>query len=168
MAGAKLTVTIDRTGALRKALADLVRHRVLVGIPDTTAEREPDPEDPHPLSNAAIGYIHEFGAPEANIPARPFLRPGVQNAMPEIIKRYQAGAKALLDGRITDADQIHNTVGLIAQSAVKAKITDGPFAALSDATLANRKAKGRTGTSPLIDTGQLRNAVTCVIRPAKR
>jgi hypothetical protein len=31
-------------------------------------------------------------------------------------------------------------------------------------TLERRRAKGRTGTKPLIDTGQLRNAITYVLR----
>lgn len=47
---------------------------VLIGIPMSTTER-PDGE----ITNAELGYIHEYGAPEANIPARPFLIPGVES-----------------------------------------------------------------------------------------
>jgi hypothetical protein len=35
---------------------------------------------------------------------------------------------------------------------------------LAERTLAARKARGRTGEKPLIDTGQLRNAVTFVVQ----
>ncbi len=54
--------------------------------------------------------------------------------------------------------------GLMGQDAVRGKITSGPFVPLAPATLRARKAKGRTGEKPLIDTGQLRAAYTYVIR----
>jgi hypothetical protein len=48
---------------------------------------------------------------------------------------------------------------------VRAFITAGQgFAPLAAATLAARRRKGRTGTKPLIDTGQLRRAITYVLR----
>lgn len=156
---------MDRTADVLRSIRGLTHNQVLVGIPDETAEREPDPDDPHPLSNAEIGYIHENGSPAANIPARPFLKSGVASADEKIAERYRAGARAVLDGRIANVDQVHEVVGIIAESAVKAKITAGPFAPLADSTIERRKARGRTGTRPLIDTGQLRNAVTHVIRP---
>lgn len=161
----RVKVTIDRTGALAKALKELAAKRVLVGIPSSTATREPDPEDPTPMNNAAIGYLMENGSPAQNLPERAHLKPGVASVEGEIADRYKAGAKALLDGRLTDVDVVHHTVGLVAENAVKRKITDGPFVPLSARTLAARKRKGRTGDKPLIDTGAYRNAITHVIRP---
>lgn len=160
-----VTVKLDRVKLTLASIRSLTTNQVLVGIPSTTAEREPDPEDPQPLTNAEIGYIQENGAPEANIPARPFLRPGISGAVPQIVARYENGAKAVLDGRLASIDQVHAQVGLSAQNAVRKKITDGPFAPLKPSTLANRRARGRKGERPLIDTGQLRNALTFVVRP---
>ena len=54
-----------------RSVADL---QVMVGIPMETTQRG----DGGPLNNAEIAYIQEFGAPEANIPARPFLFPTVR------------------------------------------------------------------------------------------
>ncbi|MDB5448418.1 MAG: hypothetical protein JWQ97_3735 [Phenylobacterium sp.] len=161
----RLKVTKDRTKDVLASIRALTKQQVLVGIPDENAERKPDPEDPKPLSNAAIGYLMETGSPAQNIPARPFLVPGVQNASETVTARYKAAAKLSLDGSTDAMQQAHMAVGLIAQSAVQAKITAGPFIPLSPRTLQARKARGRTGESPLIDTGQLRRAVTFVIRP---
>ncbi len=160
-----VNVTRDNTAQLAKALRELVQQQVLVGIPAEQAPREGEG-----INNAELGYIHEFGAPEANIPARPFLVPGVESAKDEIAKRYKAGAKAVLEGRTT-AEQVHHGVGIVAVNAVKEKITDGPFAPLKPATVAarKRKHKGRTddNPTPLVDTGQLKASINYVVRPGK-
>lgn len=161
----RLSITKDDTAKVIKVLRGLTQNQCLVGIPSATAERQPDADDPHPLNNAEIGYIQDKGSPAANIPARPFLEPGIESVQDQISKRYADGAKAAMDGKVANIDAVHEAVGLIADSAVKAKITTGPFQPLADSTLANRRRRGRTGESPLIDTGQLRQAITHVIRP---
>lgn len=163
-----LTVKQDRLQEVLASLKDLTKHQVLVGIPSEKAERQPDSEDPEPLSNAEIGYIHEFGAPEANIPARPFLVPGVKDNLDKVEKRYRAAAQKALDGDHDAVEKAHIAVGLETAASVQRKVTQGPFVPLSPVTIAKRKAKGRTGVKPLIDTGQLRRAVTYVIRDGKK
>jgi hypothetical protein len=164
-----LKVTKDGLGELRKRLAKLVEHQVLVGIPADNADRliDPDEQDKGPINNAALGYIHENGSPAANIPARPWLKPGVADAKEEIVKRYRTGAKAILNGQIQDPEKVHRAVGLVAEAAVKRKITGGDFTPLAPSTIAKRRAKGRKSEKPLTDTGQLRNAVTSVVRERK-
>lgn len=159
-----VTVTKDRTKDLAKALKALTTREVLIGIPSEKAQRQPDQDDPEPLNNAEIGYLQEHGSPEANIPARPFLAPGVASIGDEAAKRLAAGARRALDGDLPAVDKTLNAVGLIGQNAVREKITDGPFVPLKASTLANRKRRGRIGDRPLIDTGQLRNAVSFVVR----
>jgi hypothetical protein len=146
------------------SLDALTRKQVLVGIPDTTAAREPDPEDPQPASNALIGWVMEYGSPAQNIPARPHLVPGVQSVEEEVSRRYRSGAQAVMDGKASSLDATHTAVGLIAVAAVQRKIDDGPFVPLADSTLEARRARGRTGEKPLIDTGQYRRAQNFVIR----
>jgi hypothetical protein len=163
-----IKLTADRVAALNTALAKLAANHVLVGIPAEKTARASKANEPQGMTNAALGYIHDNGSPAANIPARPWLRPGIRDVKPEIIARYRAGARAILDGRIADADQVHTSVGLIAEKGVKAKITDGDFAPLAPRTVAARKARGRSSTKPLVDTGQLRAAVTHVIRSAPK
>lgn len=164
-------VTKDRVAAVLAGVRALTTQQVMVGIPSKTAERTEDngTAAPETVNNAAIGYIHETGDPDRNLPARPFLVPGMRTIQDEAISRMKNGGEAALDSRTPEeakarVNRILNIVGLMAQNAVRRKITEGPFAPLSPRTLAERRARGRTGTKPLIDTGQLRNAITYVLR----
>src|SRR5882724_12416208 len=67
-------VTVDKVKEVQLAIRALANTRVMVGIPSDKAARKGK------INNAQLGYIHEFGAPEVNIPPRPFLVPGVQGA----------------------------------------------------------------------------------------
>ncbi|WP_374572781.1 hypothetical protein [Phenylobacterium sp.] len=158
-------VTKDGMAAFKRGLEELVRKRVLVGVPADTTERQPDPDAPEPITNAALAYIHDNGSPAANIPARPFMRPGIEDAKEEIAGRMKATAKAVLAGAPDAADRGLHAVGMAAANSIKAKITDGAFAPLAPATIAKRRARGRTSEKPLTDTGQMRNAITYVVAP---
>jgi len=158
--------TVDRAPELRRQLRALTASRVFVGFPAGTALRRPDGDEPREVNNAFLGYVHNNGAPEANIPARPFMGPGIANAQGEIVARFNACAQSILRGGPVNIEATLHAVGLIAQNAIRAKISDGPFLPLAPATLAARRRRGRTGTQPLQDTGQMRNAVNYVIRPA--
>ena len=158
----------DATKDILAALKRLTKREVLVGIPQASAERKLAPGEKEPASNALIGYVHEFGSPLKNIPARPFLVPGVTSVFDEISARMSRVAAAILEAAPGQASTLAETqltaAGLTAQAAVQIKITEGPFQPLAPRTLAARRAKGRTGDKPLIDTGQLRQAITFVVR----
>ncbi|VXB24879.1 putative bacteriophage protein [Burkholderia sp. 8Y] len=152
-------ITRDKVASVIKAVSDLATKDVLVGIPDSAPERK----DGEPISNAQIGYIQEHGAPAANIPARPFLVPGVRDAQDKIGERLGKGAKAALNGQ-DQAEQTLNAAGLIGQNAARAKINSNIQPKLADSTIAARLARGVTRTNTLVDTGQLRNSITYVVR----
>ncbi|WP_248322030.1 hypothetical protein [Caballeronia sp. Sq4a] len=152
-------ITRDKVASVIKAVSDLATKDVLVGIPDSAPERK----DGEPISNAQIGYIQEHGAPAANIPARPFLVPGVRDAQDKIGERLGRGAKAALNGQ-DQAEQTLNAAGLIGQNAARAKINSNIQPKLADSTIAARIARGVTRTNTLVDTGQLRNSITYVVR----
>lgn len=160
-------MTVDKRAEIYKAIEEMSNKRAMVGVPAQDALRRPEPGQKSDINNAALAYIHENGAPEAHIPPRPFLIPGVKSIQGEIERRLNTTAQAALQGKPAAVDKGLNAVGLVAQAAVRAKITDGPFTPLAPRTLAARKARGRTGTKPLIDTGQLRNAITYVIRKVR-
>lgn len=157
--GAKVTIRRDNLPKLKAALDKLRTARVMVGIPGGGS-----PHEGSDLTNAELGYIHEFGAPEANIPARPFLVPGVRNATDAIVKRMRDAGRAVLAGNEAAVDANLDAAGLVAQTAVKAKINEGVPPPLKPGTLAARRRKGATGDKPLIRTGALRDAVIYVIR----
>jgi hypothetical protein len=152
-----VTITKDQTAVVLKRVRDLTAKRVLVGI--TAAENMRD--DGSPIGNAAIGYIQEHGDPEHNLPARPFLVPGVMAVQDKSIARLRkAGEAALLGG---DPVSQMTAAGLEAETSVKLLITDIIPPPLAPRTLAERKAAGFQGETPLIRTGALRNSITHVI-----
>jgi len=169
---------VDNVAKATAGIAALGTTRVMVGVPAEKGSRK----DGEPINNAALAYIHEHGAPEAGIPARPFLKPGIEAKQPEIEAGLVKTGRAALEGNPSAVDRGFNAVGLIGQAAVRTKITEGPFQPLSEATLRDRARRGRKGAAqelanrkagmpasndlakPLIDTGQLRNSLNYVIR----
>jgi len=150
-------VTKDGTKKLFQSVNALTKKAVYVGIPEGENAR-PD----GPVGNATIGYIHETGSPSQNIPARPWLEPGIAEGKDAIAKQFKRGAQLALAGK--DVGPALHAAGLAGQSAAQNKITEGPFAPLSEKTLSARRRRGRTGTKPLIDTGELRRSVSYVVR----
>lgn len=179
-----LSVLKDDSKGLKDLVSALADKEVLVGFPEDTTERKGN--EP---TNASIAYIHDNGAPEANIPQRQFMIPGISACEDRVAKALISGAKAL--ARKESPDKFLHRAGLIASTSIKRTINAGIPPPLSEATLrkrANRGGKGygsRKGAKlelelrdagwapsvdfakPLVDTGQLRNAVTYVIRRRK-
>lgn len=159
-----LKVVTDATSELFRDIDALVKSRVLIGIPDTGAERQPeDGEEGTPPSNALIGYLMETGAPDQNMPARPTLIPGIEKASEQIEKYLAKAAVAAISGDSAGVDNGLAAAGLVGQSAVKAEITDGTFAPLAERTIKARLSRGRTSTKPLVDTAQFLNSVIYVV-----
>lgn len=167
MAPKNFKVTVDKLPGIAKALKELAETRVMVGVPGDKIERKEDGEGQNPINNAALMAIHESGAPEANIPARPVVHPTISDNKANIEAYLEKAGDRALDGDVSGMNKTYAALGLFMQNKLRAKITTGPFDPLSERTLAGRRAKGRTGTKPLIDTGQLRRALTYVIRKVK-
>jgi phage gpG-like protein len=160
-----LKVKTDKLAAVHRAIDTLRNSRVMVGIPAEDADRKGGE-----ITNAQLGYIHEFGAPEVNIPARPFLAPGVKGAREEITAQLKKAGQAVLAGNAEAVDRALNAAGIVAQNAARQKIQAGPFVPLKPATIyqrQHRKVAPRSGEQPLIDTGQLRTSITYVVRRVK-
>lgn len=155
------SMKIDRLDEVLKSISGLVQKEVLVGVPDSTAGRKDEGE---PLSNAEIGYIMENGSPANNIPARPHLVPGVQDARPKFEPQLQKGIEAALDGDLEKVDRSLNRAGLVAQNSVRAKINSNIQPKLADSTLAARRRRGVMRENTLVDTAQYRNSITYVVR----
>jgi hypothetical protein len=164
----RLTTSIktvaDHSADIIAAIKELKRNQVLVGVPAAKAPRDPAEAHGSPINNAALAYIHDNGSPTQNIPARPFLHTGIKLGQAQIEDGLKRAANAAFDGNLNQMRKDLTRTGLAATTAVKMKINTGPFAPLGESTLAARRRRGRTGTRPLIDTGQLRNSINFVIR----
>jgi hypothetical protein len=136
------------------AIRELAKKRVLIGVPGDAPRG-----DGAAFSNVSRAYVFEFGSPAINMPPRPHIVPGVEEALPEITRRMEAAAKAVLAGG--DPEPHLMAAGQAGVNAVKQKITDKleppikPLSYLSrtTGTLARgyrrrRQARGETG--PLI------------------
>lgn len=165
------------------ALKRLTRVNILVGVPAINATRKAvdptlreeakaaqsagvalPPQPAEPITNAAIAYIAENGSPARNIPPRPFMRQGIALERLAITKQFQKAGRAALLGDLDAMDKAFHSIGLIASRGMKTAIQESDFVPLAPRTLAARLDRGRTGTKPLLDTGQLRNSVTYVLQ----
>ena len=147
----------DAAAKLRKSLAALARKRVLVGIPeDTTARRKGE------MTNAALMYLHTHGSALQHIPPRPVIEPAVQDAQNRapVTQELGAAAQAILDEKPTEAKQHLQKAGQLGANAAQRWFTNpaNGWPPNAPATVA-RKGSAR----PLIDTGQLRRAITYVV-----
>lgn len=154
-----LRVTKDKVADVMANIRALTGAKVLVGIPGETAERKEGG-----ITNASLGFIHEYGSPVRNIPARPFLVPGIREAERDVLPKMAKFAR----NRLTEwsgARKELNAIGMAAQAAVKNRIVrQEGFTPLSPKTIAARKRKGFKGEKALIRTGQLLNSITYVVR----
>lgn len=155
---------------LVKAMRDLAKMQLLVGIP---SDDEPNLGDGSgsnvrndgPATNALIAYVAENGSPARNIPARPFLVPGVEAGMPQAEPYLKAAAEAAISGSTGAVERNLMAAGLVLQGAVRQEITTGDFAPLAPSTVAARRRRGHQGEiRPLLDSGQLRAAVNFLVR----
>lgn len=178
-----VNVVADMTLEFLKALKELKAKEVLAGFPEGEKEERKDADgNPTPITNAALGYVHDKGQPELNIPARPFMEPGVESRLGPITDRMKDVGVAVLDGDSQRADQGLHAAGLEAKLGIQNKILDGPFEPLAESTLKARARHGSKGAQeeldrreagedpgvesarPLNVTGQMRNAVNYVVK----
>jgi hypothetical protein len=185
----RVEIILDTVNARVKAIQQITKTQVFIGIPESKTSRKSND-----VTNAQLGYIHEFGSPARNIPARPWLIPGVRKAARDYMPHLRGAAEAALDGKPTIAIRELNEAGLIASQSAKRTMATGNFVPLSPATVRQRQyARGTqsmrtsekqylalvkqgvspataqlaTGIRPLINTRQLFNSVTYVLTRIK-
>jgi hypothetical protein len=108
------------------------------------------------LNNLELAVIHEYGAPRANIPARPFVRPAFDAHRKEYQTALAKGMVGVLAGR-DDYDKLLGRIGAKAAADMKAYVTAGPHIPppLKPATVV---AKG--SDRPLVDTGRMVGSIS--------
>lgn len=150
----------DNSKKVYESLEALTRKRVYVGIPEDKNARK----EGAAFGNAAIGYLNENGSPAQNIPARPHLVPGVQAVEGRVSKIFYKGGQAALDGDVDAAERALIAAGQVAADSVRRTIIDVIPPPLAKGTLAARRRRGHKGETPLLETGEYKNAITFVVR----
>lgn len=106
---------------------------------------------------ALVAAIHEFGAPGAGIPARPFMRPTVAEKREAWMRNLEAGATEVLRGNMS-ASAVLEAVAMRAAGDISKAISRVTSPPLSPITI---KRKG--SAKPLVETGLLRQSVTGIV-----
>ena len=160
MSKPKMTVTSDFTENFNKIVKSFKGDAVLVGIPQEETARTDGV-----INNATLLAINEFGSPLNNIPKRPVMAIGIKKAQPEIAEQFKLAVQKSFSQGIDALSVYYNRAGIIASNAIKKVINSQEgIKPPSEATLAARKAQGFAGTKALIVTGQMRNAITYLVK----
>ena len=172
---------------IQRSLEELKKMDVLVGIPEEKSSR-PD----EGINNAELAFIHTngvrrkamredmaddilrhgyhkaydmyiqaHGSPLWHSPPRPIIEPAIEADKEKIAELMGEAAKAILDGDSDRAKEYLNKAGLEGQGASQDWFTnpENGWAPNSPLTV---EAKG--SDKPLIDKGELRKAITYVVR----
>ena len=136
------------------------KYRARVGILGSHAARDDESKDG--LNNATLGLIQMFGSFTKNIPPRDFLFMPIQMHSKEILSGLKRASfrAAMIAG---DFRKVYKLLGILAENYVQAAFETGGFGQwppLSPATIARKKSD-----QILIDTGQLRRAITSDVVP---
>lgn len=163
----KVRVTeTPRAGKLLKASATLAKLSVGVGIPAENEGRSGG------MTNSALLTLLEHGSAVNRMPPRPVLRPPLEQpetrqAMAAALARACAAAA---EGNAEGVRAGFEEAGAAGAAAVKAYMTSGAAAPNAPFTLTGGWARNRVsgkpfhadpkaGSTPLVNTGQLMNAI---------
>jgi hypothetical protein len=157
-----MTVTEDFTEEFNKIVKGFKKDNVLVGIPADESQRQGGSDT---IGNAALLAINNFGSPAQNIPARPVMNIGIRNAQDEIAEQYKMAAQKVFTVGVEALNTYYERAGIIASNSIKKAINSQEgLEPLAESTLKSRKSAGFSGTKALIVTGQMRNAITYVVK----
>lgn len=111
--------------------------------------------------NADIGLIHEYGSQTANIPERSFLRVPLALKRDEIKKVFDtAVVKEAMEAG--DIRRVFGLLGVRAEQIVQEAFSTGGFGHWTPLKEDTVKRKGSSAI--LMDTGQLRRAITSDVK----
>ena len=128
--------------AIRRAIEEFsTTNFVTIGIHEDAGQHEGG------VTNAQLGAIHEFGTD--NIPARPWLAPGVRSGDVEYL--------TIITDAVAAGESLSvalDRVGVVAASKAQLYMTELSSPANAASTIANKGS-----SNPLIDTGALRASI---------
>lgn len=158
--------------AVRGFLSRINGARVVVGIQGSEGAWKQPPQrlggPARALSVVEIGTVHEFGTEDGRIPERSFLRLTLKKkagTYRAALRRALADAAGAVVGgesaAVASLRQSFEVLGLRVTRDVQQTIRDGGpgWPALSPVTVARKGS-----SSPLIDTGQLRQSIRHAVR----
>lgn len=116
------------------------------------------------FSLVEIAAVHEFGSRDGRIPQRSFIRAGIKDSQPQLVRFLQNLARAVLKDPAAShsaVDEALNKLGAFAANSVKRYVTKNNI----PPPLSPRTIVRKGSSKPLIDTGQLVNSITWQVIP---
>lgn len=142
------------------------------------ASAEKPSDDEPEFTMASLAAVQEFGSADGRIPARPFIRGGIDDARDELLVVGKRLAGGIYDGKV-DVEKALNIMGMAGATAVKKYVTEGDQVPPPNAprTIAlklkkgawNNKGRNRKPVDAaalvrtLIDTGRMIGSVTWAV-----
>ena len=164
MAKPTLKVTKDLVSNFNDLIKSLKDEQVLVGIPESKSARK-QAEENNGVTNAFLLMINEKGSELNHIPDRQPMAKGIRLAKNEIAEQFKKCAQNVLSSGKQAINIYFNRAGFIASSSIKNVITNQiDIEPPSKATMIARKYLGIKSEKALIVTGEMRNAITHVVR----
>ena len=159
MIGVKFREDPDRLEDRFQCLEYLAAHTVEVGLGSTASKR-----------SRTLLAIHEHGAPTMHIPARPVVKPALSqpSVKAEMASAMRKACEAALDGDFDGMKAALEESGQAGVDGIHAYIDAGIPPPNAPVTLTGGwirnpvsgkpvKVQAKSGTTPLVDTGQLYN-----------
>lgn len=137
---------------LREIRQRLAKQDVFVGLPQGSGQYE----DGTPI--AVIGAVQEFGSADGNIPERSFLRVPLRANQELFAKIFREMLPKVVNGEL-DMFQMLSMVGQRAAATSQEAISAGIMPPNAPSTV---RQKG--SSTPLVDTGFLRQSITYVVK----
>lgn len=145
---------------LTRTLKFMKENYVMVGIPQKKSRRPGEP-----VTNAELLFIHSFGSPINNVPARPVIEPAIKDDKDRLSKMLKRSATLSLEGKEEEAVEQLKLTGMRGQNISRAWFTSpkNGWPPNSPSVAAAKRKKGSTEPKPLIDTGELRKSIIYVV-----
>lgn len=157
MAGNSFRANTGAWDALVNAIDDLADKEVQIGVfqEGKGAQSVPDTD----LTIADLAAIHEYGSRDGHVPARSFLRSTMVHQQDLVASLSAKVARGIANGKIT-AEQGLGLVGQKLAAEVKTTIRDRRTMGPRRQENAAETIRAKGSSTPLVDVGQLINAVT--------
>jgi hypothetical protein len=173
---------IDRDTGLKDIVRDFSGTSdevVAIGVQGTEANKAHGGFT-QPITNLELWVIHEFGAPGASIPERSVIRATVDRKSKEYFRLVEKFTGLVVDQKMTvkqalgllgekaktDMQRAMDlSIGLKALKASTERRRRKKIAAVRGKVSESFKKKGAADIKPLVDTGQMKNALTWTVRP---
>jgi hypothetical protein len=148
-----ITFKVENVQGAQEALAGKLQELITTQAVTIGIHEDANARDDGELNNATIGAINNFGT--ETIPARPWLKPGVEKGINDYIEVVREGLEKEISPEV-----ILEQIGLMAVGNVQEYMTE-----LKTPPNALSTIKQKGFNNPLIRTGELRAAVNYKITP---